>query len=146
MKQIFSQVLFLLFLAVPAMSQEAIENDLVGSWKVNDVQLLSIGTSNELITAAKVLSKSFLKAQFEFKVDKHFSFDCDDADMRIKNGHWKYNPKTKSIIIQEWRDRNMGKPILMEMFIKRDGNKFTFLLSETPLVLLVEKSNKFQNK
>lgn len=140
MKQIFSTVLCFLFLAVPEMSQEAIENDLVGSWKVNDAQLLSKGTSKELIIAAKILSKSFLKSHFEFKADKHFSFDCDDADMRIKNAHWKYNPKTKSVIIQEWRDRNMAKPILMEIFIKRDDNKFTFLISETPIVLLVEKS------
>lgn len=139
MRAFLIMIVALLSIAVSAKSQAVTESDLIGKWKVTNFKVLSDGISKQEAMAAEKLKKSFLQAHFEFKGNKRFSFDFEDADMKITNAHWKYNPQTKSALIQEWKDRNADKPVLMEIFIKREGDHLAFLLAETPFILLVEK-------
>ncbi|NQX81207.1 MAG: hypothetical protein HRT66_04320 [Flavobacteriaceae bacterium] len=87
----------------------------------------------------EMLKTAFLESKFIFKDDKNFSFDFKFEEMRIKNGHWKYNDLTKSFIIQEWKDKETEKSKLMEMTAKKDGDKVIFLLSETFFTLEMRK-------
>jgi hypothetical protein len=137
--RILTQILLFLILTTPAISQNTIENNLVGKWQVSGIQFLSKGLSTEQISLEKTLKRTFLNAHFEFKADKHFSFDAMDSDWDIKNAHWKYNPKTNTVVVQEWKDRNVAKPILMEILVKPDGSKLVFLLDEAPLALQVQR-------
>jgi len=86
-----------------------------------------------------MLRNAFLKSKFEFKADGNFSFDFELEEMRIKDGHWKYNELTKSFIIQDWKDKDTDESVLMEIFTKKVDNKILFLLTESFFTLEMKK-------
>lgn len=64
-----------------------------------------------------------------------FEFD----KMQMPNGHWKYNDRTKSYIIQDWKDKDSNNWKLMEIFPVKEGNKIIFRFSESVFELVVNK-------
>ncbi|KAA5533501.1 hypothetical protein F0919_13245 [Taibaiella lutea] len=113
--------------------------EIIGKWKVVGMKVNSDGLSKTEIQKTEVFKNSFLKSTFVFKSDKNFSFDIDIKDIEVKNGHWKYNSISKSYIIQEWKDKNNDRSVLIEIKVEREAGKIFFLLTETPFILEVQK-------
>ena len=120
------------------------ENEIVGTWTVLKVQFLNDKISTEKKQMVEILKESFLKSKFIFKADHNFTFDFSFDEMRIKNGHWKFNPTTNTILIQDWKDKEKNNSGLMEIVMKKVGEKIIFELSETMLSL--EMKNESPNR
>lgn len=139
-------LLLCLFLTIglQTKAQQCTENEIIGTWSVIKVQFLSDKIPNDKKQMIEMLKESFLKSKFIFKTDHNFTFDFSFDEMRIKNGHWKFNPTTNSILIQNWNDKEKNNSALMEIFIKKVSDKIIFELSETMLSL--EMKNESPNR
>lgn len=125
-------------------AQQIAENEIVGTWTVSKVQILSGNISNDEKQAMEMLKDPFLKSKFVFKADHNFSFEFSIDEMRIRNGHWKYNPTNSSIIIQDWKDKDKDNSFLMVLFIKKLDEKIIFQIDET--VFSLEMENESPNR
>ena len=124
-------ILFLLgMFGIQINAQTLTDNDIIGTWTVVKISNL-LEITDEQKQAAEILKSAFLKAEFDFRADNVFSFDFEFEDMRIRNGHWKYNDLTKSFIVQEWKDKGTDDRILIEIFTKKEDDKILFLLAES---------------
>jgi len=119
--------------------QTLTETDLIGTWKIVKVHNLSENMPKEEMATLERLKKAFLKAKFVFEADKNFSFDIGENELKINNGHWKINKINGTITIQEWKDKNNSKSILMEILTKRNGTQVKFFISETFFGLEMQK-------
>ena len=138
MKKIIGLLFLLVIIVTKIHGQPLSKTDIVGKWTVGKVINLT-QISDEEKQTMEMLKNAFLKSKFEFKADNNFSFDFEFDDMRIKDGHWKYNVPTKSFIIQEWKDKDTDGSILMEIFANKENNNILFLLSETFFTLEMHK-------
>ena len=129
----------ILFISTKTNGQTLTETDLIGTWKVIEVHNLSDKMPKEEIATMEKLKKAFLKAKFIFKADKKFSFDIGFPDMKIANGHWKINKTNGTITIQEWKDKDSNKSVLMEILTKKNETQVKFLISETFFGLEMQK-------
>ena len=57
----------------------------------------------------------------------------------MTNVHWKYDGKTRSFIMQEWKDKDTDDYLLMEILTKKEGDKIYFTMEEMYFVLEVKK-------
>ena len=128
-------ILLLLALNFKMHAQVLKETEIIGTWKVLNIGTIK-GASKEEKNAAKQLINAFHNAKFKFTEDRHFSFDFEIEDMSIRNGYWKLNNSSKTYIIQDQKDKTA---ILMEIDAKKVNGKILFKLSETLIVLEVEK-------
>jgi hypothetical protein len=133
-------IAFFALIAFNVNAQNLNEKEIVGTWKVLNVRMLG----NEKIPADKkgelaALKKAFLKSVFHFESDKNFSFDFDHPEMQIKKAHWKYKKSTGSYVIQEWKDKDEERSVLMFIVAKKENGKIIFLLEETPFELEMKK-------
>ena len=131
-KEILLLCLFLT-IGLQTKAQQFTENEIIGTWSVIKVQFLSDKIPNDKKQMIEMLKESFLKSKFIFKADHNFTFDFSYDEMRIENGHWKFNPTTGSILIQDWKDKDKNNTGLMEIIVKKNGDKIIFELSETML-------------
>ena len=138
-------ILIFLFITIGLQirAQQFAENEIIGTWSVLKVQNLSDEIPNDKKKIMEMMKESFLKSKFIFNADHNFTFDFSFNEMRIKNGHWKYNPTNSSILIQDWKDKEKNNSFLMEIFIKKDGEKIIFQLAETMFSL--EMKNESPN-
>ncbi len=121
-------------------AQSFTEKDLIGTWKVEKVQLLLTETlSEEESIRLKILESALLKSTFTFKSDHRFSFDIEISEMKIENDHWKIVPKTRIISIQEWKEKDKEKPVDMDIEINVDGENVTFIVADAMFLLNVKK-------
>ncbi|MDD4970618.1 MAG: glycoside hydrolase family 43 C-terminal domain-containing protein [Paludibacter sp.] len=136
-------ILIILFLGIglQTKAQQFTENEIIGTWSVLKVQFLNDKIPNHKKQMIEMLKESFLKSKFIFKADHNFTFDFSFDEMRIKNGHWKYNPTTNTILIQDWKDKEKNHSGLMEIFVKKVGDKILFDISETMLSLEMKNEN-----
>ncbi len=141
MKKIFATLLLFQILMRYASAQMLSGDDMVGKWEVVDVQVYMEKETPDFKEKMAMLKKGFIGTHFVFKADAHFSYDAEFLDMGIKNGHWKYDEKTKSYIIQEWEDRNADKNAYMGIWAKRDNDRTLLLFDETGLEMQVIKVN-----
>lgn len=123
-----------------ASSQDLNEKEIIGTWKVLKIQV----EPNNPFSADKkaeleILKSAFLKSVFYFKEDHNFTFNLEIDDLKITKAHWKYEEATKSYLIQEWKDKNLKKPLLMEITTKKIGDKIIFMISESFFELEVRK-------
>lgn len=138
--KLFGLLIFITLCSLRANAQEFTENEIVGTWNVVNVHLVSNNPFPANHKAElEMLKKSFSKAVFYFKFDKNFSFKIDIADMQIKKAYWNYNKLTNSFLVQDWKDKNSKDLLLMEISAKKVGDKMIFLLSESFLELEVRK-------
>jgi hypothetical protein len=114
---------------------------ILGKWRVVDVEYAQSKLSKEEKQKVEMIKGAFKRSHFEFKTNNMFSFDFEEKDMNIKNAHWKYDSKNASYIIQEWKDKDEVRSVLMEIAVKNKNGKIFFLLTETPFVLEVTKTN-----
>ncbi len=144
MKRTTTLLILSLLLTLKINAQTFKENEIVGTWTVLKVQFSNDKISNEKKQMVEMLKESFLKSKFIFKADYNFTFDFSFDEMRIKNGHWKFNPTTNTILIQDWKDKEKNNSVLMEIVMKKVGEKIIFELSETMLSL--EMKNESPNR
>lgn len=141
MKKISLLLILLLALTNHVNAQTFKENDIVGTWIVLNVELQNDTISKEKKQIVEVLKESFLKSKFIFMADHNFTFDFPFEEMRINKGHWKLNPTTNTILIQDWNDKEKNHSGLMEITVKKVGKKLIFDISETMLLLEMKKES-----
>jgi hypothetical protein len=140
MKKITLTLVFLVACLITARSQEIKKETLIGKWKV-----VKVVTHLEEVVPKESLSKigemedAFLKSSFEFKADGNFNFNINLKDFSIKNAHWKFDAASNSVIVQEWKDKDKPKPMLLELNIQKVGDKIIFIPMETFTELEVKK-------
>lgn len=121
-------------------AQELNETEIIGTWKVVKIQAITnTPFSPQEKAEFEMLKKSFLKSVFHFASNHNFSFDFDIPEMRIKNAYWKYGRSTRTYLIQDWKNKNTKKSLLMEITVKKEGDKVIFLVSESFFELEMRK-------
>jgi hypothetical protein len=120
-------------------AQGVSSRDIIGRWKVVNVTIAAVETPDGSAQDVGPIKKAYLTSMFRFNADKHFSFDIDYQKMKIHDAHWKYDDKTKEYIIQDWKDKDTDKAVLMKLSTKKEGDKILFLISESPVLLEVKK-------
>ena len=128
-------VLFLLSASF-LFSQSIKESELIGLWNVVNVEG-TIEIKEDEKEMLDALLKAFKESTFEFESNKNFTLDIDFIGIEdmLRNVHWDYSPEDSSILIENWGKKDNLMMIKVE---KKDGKMF-FKLSETPLILEVEK-------
>jgi len=119
-------------------AQSTLTVDIIGKWEVNEVQFLEELTDQQQVQM-EMLKEAFLKSTFEFKADHNFTFLFEFEDMKIEQAHWKYDKYKNKYVIQEWQDKDSDSTKLMNITIKQENGKTSFLLDETPIILEVVK-------
>lgn len=117
-------------------SQTIQESELIGLWNVVNVEGTLEAEDSEKQKLDSLI-KAFHKATFHFQSDKNFTLAIDFigiGDM-MKNVHWNYLPGSASVVIQDWK----LKDNLMIIVVEQKNDKVYFKLTESPLVLEVEK-------
>jgi hypothetical protein len=118
-----------------ALSQS--KQDLIGNWKVINVELLPDGEQEEKQMLATVKS-IFLKSTFHFKENNLFTLKSPDKELSTNDAIWKFDDNKKIVVVTERVSK--GNPgVLMEIVVKAKDGKYVFLTTETPLILFVEK-------
>jgi hypothetical protein len=117
-------------------SQSIEESELIGLWNVVNVES-NIQVKENQKEMLDALMTAFNESTFEFESDKNFTLNIDFIEIRdmMKKVHWTYFPYNSSIIIQDWK----LKDNLMMITVEKMDNKVFFKLSETQLILEVEK-------
>jgi len=132
---------FLILILLPALqlrAQSVTENEIVGTWSVTQINVLTRLTEDQNKTI-ETLKAAFLRSKFIFNDDTSFVFDFELDKMRIQNGHWKYNDLKKSFIIQDWKDKDTNNWKLMEIVPKKEGTKIIFQLHDIYVDLVMNK-------
>jgi hypothetical protein len=118
-----------------ALSQS--KQDLIANWKVINVELLPDGEQEEKQMLATVKS-IFLKSTFHFKENNLFTLKSPDKELSTNDAIWKFDDNKKIVVVTERVSK--GNPgVLMEIVVKAKDGKYVFLMTETPLILFVEK-------
>ena len=132
---------FLILILLPALqlrAQSVTENEIVGTWSVTQINVLTRLPEDQNKTI-EALKAAFLRSKFIFNEDNSFVFDFELDKMRIQNGHWKYNDLKKSFIIQDWKDKDTNNWKLMEIVPKKEGTKIIFQLHDIYVDLVMNK-------
>jgi len=124
--------------ALHLMAQSFTENDIVGTWSVTQINVLTRLPEDQNKTI-ETLKAAFLRSKFIFNADNSFIFDFELDKMRIQNGHWKFNDQNKSYIIQDWKDKDTNNWKLMEIVPKKEGDKIIFQLHSIYIDLVMNK-------
>jgi len=131
----------LILIVVPVfhiIAQTLTENEITGTWSVKQINVLT-RLPDEQKKSIEILKAAFLRSKFIFNADYSFVFDFELDKMRIQTGHWKYNGQKKSIIIQDWKDRDTNNWKLMEIVPKKEGDKIIFQLHDIYVDLVMNK-------
>jgi len=120
---------------IPALSQS--KQDLIGNWKVVNVELLPDAAQEEKQMLG-TLKSLLLKSTFHFKENNLFTLKSPDKELSTNDAIWKFDDSKKLVIVTERVSK--GNPgVLMEIVVKAKDGKYIFLMTETPLILFVEK-------
>jgi|ERR1035437_3644 hypothetical protein len=138
MRNTIGIILLILSLSFQLNAQSFTENDIIGTWTVRQINVLT-KIPDEQKKTVDMLKAAFLRSKFIFNSDNSFVFDFELEKMQIQNGHWKYNDYTKSIIIQDWKDKDTNDWKLMEIVPKKDGDKIIFQLHDIFIELVMNK-------
>lgn len=139
MRYLLLAITMFLSFTISKVNAQNINTDVIGKWKVIGMKVDPEGLSKDDVRKAEMFRSSFLKSTLVFMPDKNFSFDIDIKEIEVKNGHWKYDPKSKTYIIQEWKDKDRERSVLMEIKVDQISGKIFFLIPETPFILEVQK-------
>jgi hypothetical protein len=117
--------------------QQPTTNELIGIWKVTD---LVIDTSSPLAANKAFVSKispMLMKTVFTIKADHSFNMKGEGLFKDPVNGIWEYNAINHWLKVTEKRG---SKSRLVEIMVfKNKEGKMCFSLSETPVMLIVQK-------
>lgn len=125
-----------IFSASLSFSQSIEESELIGLWKVVNIEG-TIQIKEDQKGMLDSVMTAFNESTFEFESDKNFTLDIDFIGIEdmMRKVHWEYFPEESLIIIENW---NM-KDNLMLIKVEKKNDKVFFKLTETLLILEVEK-------
>ncbi|WP_321297258.1 hypothetical protein [Marinifilum fragile] len=134
--------LLLLLISIITFGENIEESDLIGTWKVINLTGDFPPMPSEQHKQIDLLKVAFRESTFEFNADHSFSLkiDFNDFSDMMKNVHWKFNKEKSNVLIQEWKDKESAKSILLEIIIEQRNGKIIFVLPESPFELEVVKS------
>ena len=138
MKKKIGYLILILLPALQLRAQSFSEKDIVGTWSVTQINVLT-RLPEEQNKTIETLKAAFMRSKFIFNEDNSFVFDFELDKMRIQNGHWKYNNQNKSFIIQDWKDKDTNNWKLMEIVPKKEGTKIIFQLHDIYIDLVMNK-------
>ena len=138
MKHTTGFIILMLAFVFQVGAQSLTENEIVGTWSVVQINVLTRLPDDQKKMIDR-LKEAFLRSKFEFDADNTFVFNFELEKMQIQNGHWKYNDRTKSYIIQDWKDKDTNNWKLMEIYPIREGNKIIFRFPELFVELIMNK-------
>lgn len=124
------------FLSINAKSQNHIKDQIIGSWKVENVIVKS--TNKDMVE----LSQAFKNSIFSFKRNQDFNFTAKQKnkitsmlEQMMQNQKWIFDEKRKMIKVGTAKDRYT----IMGITAKIENNKAYFNLDETELNLELVK-------
>jgi hypothetical protein len=120
-------------------AQTALEDDLIGTWRAVKIYDIGARIPEKSTPYIETVQKAFLQGKFRFEADQTFALDISFPEMAIKNGHWKIDEYTNEVIIQEWKDRELHKPILMSINVLTKNGKTIFVIEETFFAFEMER-------
>jgi len=138
MNKAIGLILFILMHFLCINAQSFSENEIIGKWSVVQINVLTRLPENQK-KEIEQLKDAFMRAKFVFNDDNTFEFDFELEKMRIQHGHWKFNDKSTSIIIQEWKDKDTNNWKLMEIIPVREGSKIIFQMHSIFIDLVMNK-------
>ncbi len=138
MKKTLLLFLILGFLGGKTSAQSLTGDEIVGTWKVLEINVLKELPQEQLAMMA-MLKDAFLKAKFTFEENHNFSFDFTFEGMAISEARWTYNEATNSYTIQASQKKANSQKLLMEIITKKEGDKILFYLSESSISLEMKK-------
>lgn len=134
MKKTSLILLLFLLLAFIGNAQVSLDNDIVGTWQVVGGEIQTpkapIGQKNQI----EAYKQMFMHSTFVFKADYNFNLDIEIDELKIQNGHWKYNAASNSYQIQQWADKDKNNSFLMEIVVKKENDKVYFILPTDELL------------
>jgi hypothetical protein len=111
------------------MSQTTAYFDIVGKWKVVGGEINTPKPPTKtMVKQIKDFKEMFFHSVFIFQADHYFNFNIAISEMKIQKGHWKYNENKNRYVIQDWKDKDKINSDLMDIEVKRDGDKTYFVL------------------
>lgn len=129
--------LFILFIFLSATAQVN-EQEITGKWKAKAVSINNAMLDGEEDkNAIEAIKEAFLNATFNFKADHNFDMDISVKDIALANHHWKINPASGDIYVQEWKDKDKNEILVMIIQVRKKDGKIFFLLQETPIIVEV---------
>lgn len=137
-------ILFLILLSSISYGQTLNEERLIGIWKVERIIADFPKMPAEQQKKMDDLKGAFIKSTFEFKENNRFNFNIEfikEIDEMMKNVHWKLITNKTEIVIQEWKDKDTDEYQLMGIQISEKNGKIYFVMTESPFVLEMKKTN-----
>lgn len=120
-------------------AQSKLNSDIIGEWKAIKVYDMGAVIPDGSKKQIEIFQNRFLKSKFIFKADNNFSFDTPFKEMAISNGHWKILDDNGEVIIQEWKDKDKERPVLMGITVLIKDGKTIFMMEETFFAFEMEK-------
>jgi len=120
--------MFFVLLAFTGSAQVSLGNDIVGRWQVVGGEIQTPKAPKGQTSQIEAYKQMFLHSIFVFKSDNNFNLDIQIDELKIQNGHWKYNAASNSYQIQQWADKEKNNSFLMEIVVKKEGDNVYFIL------------------
>jgi len=112
-------------------AQSKLETDIIGIWKSSKIYDIGAVIPDASKNKIELFQKKLLSSKFQFTTDHNFNFESSVTDMSIKNGHWKILGDNGMIVIQDWKDKDKERPVLMGITVLQKNSKTIFILEET---------------
>ena len=127
-----------LFYAINLHGQSKKEAEIIGQWVVTALKtpLPAPVTNKERMTA---FEDALLKSKFTFSENKNFTLHTDLPEFNLKNVHWKMDTLNNVISIQEWKDKDKVRALLLGIKVTEDKDGKIFELLETPYLMRVKR-------
>ena len=126
--------MFFVLLAFTGSAQVSLGNDIVGRWQVVGGEIQTPKAPKGQTSQIEAYKQMFLHSIFVFKSDNNFNLDIQIDELKIQNGHWKYNAASNSYQIQQWADKEKNNSFLMEIVVKKEGDNVYFILPADELL------------
>jgi hypothetical protein len=121
-------------LAFTSSAQVSLGTDIIGTWKVVGGKVQTPKAPKGQEKQLEAYKQMFLHSTFVFKADYNFHLDIGIDELKIQKGHWKYNAASNTYQIQEWADKDKNNSFLMEIVVKKEGDKIYFILPTDELL------------
>ncbi len=139
LKSLTYSTLLIISFSIKISAQDNVKKEIIGIWKPvrpYDIGAVIPDEAKQLISQAREI---LLKTTFYFNADQKFTIESNNSDLSLKNGHWKLDPFSGEVIIQEWKNRKEDKPVFMSIrLLKRDA-KLIFVIEEFFLAFEMSK-------
>lgn len=120
-------------------AQSKPNTDIIGEWKAVKVFDLGAVIPDGFKKQIEIFQTGFLKSKLIFKADHHFYFDTPFTEITINNGHWKILDFNGEVVIQEWKDKDKERSVLMGITVLIIDGKTIFMIEETFFAFEMEK-------